>query len=101
LGVQFLTLFTDNLYERICQHAVTLAQRLREGFVKKGYRVAIDSPTNQQFFVLPNEVVNNLREKGVSFEDWGIRGEKETTVRFVTSWATTEEDVEQLIQKIP
>ena len=100
LGVQFLTLFTDNLYERICQHAVTLAQRIREGFVKKGYRVAIDSPTNQQFFVLPNEVVDNLREKGVSFEDRGIRGEKETTVRFVTSWATTEEDVEELVERL-
>lgn len=100
LGVQFLTLFTNNLYERICAHAVTLAQRIREAFVAKGYRVAIDSPTNQQFFVLPNEVVDNLRERGVSFEDWGIRGEKETTVRFVTSWATTEEDVEELIEKL-
>ena len=98
--MQFLTLFTDNLYERICQHAVTLAQRLREGFVKKGYRVAIDSPTNQQFFILPNEVVDNLRENGVSFEDWGIRREKETTVRFVTSWATTKEDVEELINRL-
>ena len=88
------------MYERICQHAVTLAQRIREGFVMKGYRVAIDSPTNQQFFVLPNEVVDNLREKGVSFEDWSIRGEKETTVRFVTSWATTEEDVEELIERL-
>jgi threonine aldolase len=101
LGVQFLTLFTDNLYERICAHAVTLAQRLRVAFVAKGYHVAIDSPTNQQFFVLPNEVMDSLRKSGVSFENWGVRGEKETTVRFVTSWATTEEDVEQLIQKIP
>ena len=70
------------------------------GFVKKGYRVAIDSPTNQQFVVLPNEVVDDLREKGVSFEDWGIRGEKETTVRFVTSWATTEEDVKKLVEPV-
>ena len=62
--------------------------------------MAIDSPTNQQFFVLPNEVVDNLREKGVSFEDWGIRGEKETTVRFVTSWATTEADVQELIEQL-
>ena len=70
------------------------------GFVKKGYRVAIDSPTNQQFVVLPNEVVDDLREKGVSFEDWGIRGEKETTVRFVTSWATTEEDLKELVKRL-
>ena len=88
------------MYERICAHAVTLAQRIREGFVMKGYRVAIDSPTNQQFVVLPNEVVDDLREKGVSFEDWGIRGEKETTVRFVTSWATTEEDLKELVKRL-
>jgi threonine aldolase len=44
--------------------------------------------------------VDNLREKGVSFEDWGVRGEKETTVRFVTSWATMEEDVEKLVEKL-
>ena len=55
---------------------------------------------NWQFFVLPNEVVDNLREKGVSFEDWGIRGEKETTVRFVTSWATIEADVEELVERL-
>jgi threonine aldolase len=50
--------------------------------------------------VLPNEVVDDLREKGVSFEDWGIRGENETTVRFVTSWATTEEDVKELVERL-
>ncbi len=100
LGVQFLTLFTDNLYTRICRHAIGLAQRIREAFVAKGYRVAIDSPTNQQFFVLPNDTIDRLRNLGVSFEDWGVRGEKETTVRFVTSWATSEEDINELIQKI-
>ena len=98
LGLQFLTLFTDNLYQNICEHAVILAQRIRETFINKGYRVAIDSPTNQQFFILPNDVVDRLRANGVSFEDWGVRGETETTVRFVTSWSTTEEDVNKLIE---
>lgn len=100
LGVQFLTLFTDNLYQQICRHAVGLAQRIREAFVAAGYRVAIDSPTNQQFFVLPNEMVDYLRSCGVSFEDWGVRGEHETTVRFVTSWATTDETIDEFIQII-
>ena len=98
LGLQFLTLFTDNLYQNICEHAVVLAQRIRNAFVNKGYRVAIDSPTNQQFFILPNDVVDRLRANGVSFEDWGVRGETETTVRFVTAWSTTEEDVNKLIE---
>lgn len=99
-GIQFLTLFTDNLYIRICQHAVTLASRIREAFKAKGYRVAIDSPTNQQFFILPNTVVDALRAAGVSFENWGPRGAEETTVRFVTSWATTDDDVNHLIDII-
>ena len=98
-GVQFATLFTDNLYVNIARHAVALAQKLRKAFVAKGYKVAIDSPTNQQFVVLPNEVMDRLLEHA-TFELWGPRGEKETTVRFVTSWATDEKDVEEFIGKL-
>ena len=95
-GVQFGALFADGLYVRIARHAVVLAQKIRQAFLKRGYKVAIDSPTNQQFFILPNDVMDRLHDQ-VSFQLWGPRGEKETTVRFVTSWATTEEDVEKLI----
>lgn len=73
---------------------------MRAAFVEKGYRVAIDSHTNQQFFVLPNTTIDRLRQSGVSFEDWGVRGDTGTTVRFVTSWATTEEDIKDLIKRI-
>ncbi|MDE6344781.1 MAG: low specificity L-threonine aldolase, partial [Muribaculaceae bacterium] len=55
----------------------------------------IDSPTNQQFFVLPNEKIDELK-KVASFELWGPRGETETPVRFVTDWATTDADVDTL-----
>ena len=98
--VQFLTLFKDGLYTRICAHAVAQAQRIRKAFCDAGYRVAIDSPTNQQFFVLPNGVIDALRADGVSFEDWGPRGEAETTVRFVTSWATADADIDALTEII-
>ncbi len=95
-GVQFGALFADGLYTRIARHAVLLAQKLRQAFIDRGYKMAIDSPTNQQFFVLPNDVMDRLHEQ-VSFQLWGPRGEQETTVRFVTGWATTEEDVDTLI----
>ena len=95
LGVQFGALFTDGLYTRISRHAVLLAQELRNVFVEHGYRVALDSPTNQQFFILPNAVMDRLLPD-VSFELWGPRGETETTVRFVTSWANTREDIDAL-----
>ena len=98
LGVQFGTLFRgdDLLYTRICRHAVELAGRIRRAFEDAGCRVAIDSPTNQQFFILPNALMDSLRAKGVSFENWGPRGAESTTVRFVTSWATADEDVAEL-----
>lgn len=98
-GIQFLTLFTDNLYVNIARHAVTLAQKLRKAFLENGYKMAIDSPTNQQFVILPNDVMDKLLQHA-TFELWGPRGEKETTVRFVTSWATDEKDVEKMIDII-
>ena len=99
LGVQFGALFRDGLYERIGKEAVRLALKIREAFRKAGYNVVIESPTNQQFFQLPNDVIDRLRES-ISFDYWGPRGERESVVRFVTSWSTTEQDVEMLIAEV-
>ena len=96
LGVQFEALFSDGLYERLARHAVEQAQRIKQAFREKGYEAVIDSPTNQQFFRLPNEVVDRLFRE-VTFEYWGPRGDRESVVRFVTSWATRESDVTRLI----
>lgn len=95
LGVQFEALFTNNLYNRIGKYGVDMALRLKELFLSKGYNQFIDSPTNQQFFIIPNTVLENLREK-VSFELWGAPGETESHVRFVTSWSTPEDFIEKL-----
>lgn len=95
LGLQFGVLFRDGLYERIGEKAVKHAITIRESFRKAGYEVVIESPTNQQFLRLPNEVIDRLRQD-MSFDYWGSRGEKESIVRFVTSWATTDEDISQL-----
>lgn len=101
LGVQFTTLFSDNLYLRIGEHSVRMAKRLRKALEGRGYRTFIDSPTNQQFFVLPNVLIDRLLPN-VSFEYWGPRGEESSKVRFVTSWETTEEHLdvfEQLLDR--
>lgn len=97
LGVQFEALFKDGLYERIGKHAVDMAMRLKKGFIEKGIRLFMDSPSNQQFFILPNEDIDRLK-KVASFELWGPKGETETPVRFVTDWSTTPEDVETLLK---
>lgn len=97
LGLQFETLFTDNLYVNISRNAIQTAMMLKEGFRAKGFETFIDSPTNQQFFILPNEEVDRLSEIA-TFEYWGPRGEKYSTVRFVTDWATTQQDIETLLK---
>ena len=96
LGIQFRELFSDGLYNTIGTHAVRLAIRIREAFREAGYEVVIESPTNQQFLRLPNEVIDRLRQD-IAFDYWGPRGESESIVRFVTSWATTDEDVDALV----
>lgn len=100
LGVQFETLFTDNLYVDISRNACVMAAKIRKAFLAHGYRLFIDSPTNQQFFILPNSVIDTLM-RVASFELWGPRRERETPVRFVTSWATRESDVDELIAALP
>ena len=49
LGLQFDTLFTDQLYFEISQHAIAMAMRLKQGLAEKNYRFYLESPTNQQF----------------------------------------------------
>ena len=95
LGLQFGAMFHDGLYERLGQHAVQLATRLREVFRTAGYEIVIESPTNQQFVRLPNSVIDTLRQSA-SFDYWGPRGKEQSIVRFVTSWATTEQEIDEL-----
>lgn len=95
-GIQFLTLFRDNLYQRIGCHGITAAKKLRNIFAGAGFSVFFDSPTNQQFFLLPNDVIDFLKDNGVEFELWGPRQPKITPVRFVTDWGTPDCDLEKL-----
>lgn len=97
LGLQFDTLFTDDLYYRLGKHAIDMANILKEGFLEKGYTLYADSPTNQQFVVLSNEKRDELSKK-VVFENWEKFSNGTTAVRFVTSWATKRENVLKLLE---
>ena len=99
LGVQFDTLFTDDLYFEISKNAIDMAQKLKGIFEKKGYKMFVDSPTNQQFIVLGNKKIEELSDK-VGFDFWERIDENTSVVRFATSWATTEQDILELEQII-
>lgn len=95
LGIQFDTLFTDDLYFKISKHAIDMAQRLKKVFMAKGYEFFIDSPTNQQFFVLPPAAVEKL-SKSVKLRFWEALPDGRIVVRFTTSWATPEDSIAAL-----
>ena len=97
-GVQFDALFTNGLYDNIARHALSMAVRLRQLFIDAGIPIK-DSPTNQQFVVLTNTQLQQLMSK-VLFETWEPIDDDHTLCRFVTSWATTEADIEELSRAI-
>ena len=96
LGIQFDTLFTDNLYLEISKNAIKTADRLKEALRRKGYRLLIDSPTNQIFVILENAKMKALAQS-VRFSFWEKYDGNHTTVRFATSWATDTEEIDRLI----
>ncbi len=95
LGIQFDTLFTDNLYFEISRHAIKMADKMRGIFREKGYRFFMETVTNQIFIILENEKMEKLSEN-VAFGFWEKYDENHTVVRFASSWATKEESVEKL-----
>ena len=97
LGVQFDTLFTDNLYFRISKHAIEMSEILKRELAEKGYRFYFESPTNQQFVIVENSKMEEL-SKRVVFSFWEKYDENHTVIRFATSWATKKEDVIKLME---
>jgi len=96
MGIQFDTLFTDGLYLRISKHAIEMSRKLRSAILSKGYTLYFDSPTNQLFVIIENKKLAEIA-KGTSYEVWQKYDATHTVVRFATSWATREEDLEGLI----
>lgn len=99
LGIQFLTLFEDGLYFRLSEHAVSLALKIRDALKAKGYPFIAESPSNQQFPILPDEVLERLG-KDFLFSIWHKTDGQHTAVRFCTSWATVPEAVDKLLEAI-
>ena len=96
LGIQFDTLFTDDLYRRCGAHAIAGADRIRTALRERGYRFAWETPTNQIFLVLSSAEREPL-ERDVQIDFWEKVSDETTVMRIATSWATRAEDVDRLI----
>lgn len=98
LGVQFHALFKDGLYFEIAKPAIQQAKRIKEAFLKKGFSLAVDSPTNQQFVILGEAEIEKISKNYVM--EIGEKTENGRVVRFCTSWATKDEEVDALVKEI-
>ena len=96
-GIQFDELFTDGLYERIGKPAIDAAEQIKEALRKFGYKLALDTPTNQIFCIVSNKVMEKIAQD-VEFGFWEKYDETHSVIRFATSWATTMEDTQKLIR---
>lgn len=94
LGIQFEELFQNDLFYEMAAHANETAAVLKKVFTECGFPFFSQSCTNQQFPILPNELIAKLRES-YEFQNQQAIDENHTAVRFVTSWATREEAVRQ------
>lgn len=99
LGIQFEVLFEEDRYMEISRHAARLAEKIKDELTALGVQFMVDSPSNQQFLILPDAVLDELRKK-YSFEFNGKTDETHSAVRFCTCWATKEENVNALLSDI-
>lgn len=99
LGIQFYELFEQDLYITLAKHANDMAARIKKALTDNGYKLLTDSYSNQLFPILPDTKIKQLQES-FSFEHQQRVDDMHSCIRFVTSWATTEEAVESLISKL-
>ena len=99
LGLQFEVLFENDLYTEICRKAVDYAGKIRRAFEEQGIPLFGNSDTNQQFPILDERQMEAF-QPDFAYEVWGKYDDSHTVVRFAASWATSEEEVQQLIERI-
>ena len=94
-GVMFLAAMENDDYFAWARHANAMADIVRTGMEKGGVPLYQRTTTNQIFAVLTQEQ-NETLEKDFSYEIWEKLDGGKVAVRFVTSWATSEEDAHKL-----
>ncbi|MCV9999430.1 aminotransferase class I/II-fold pyridoxal phosphate-dependent enzyme [Pararhizobium sp. YC-54] len=99
LGLQFRELFREGLYFELAGHANIMAQRLSAAISQAGHRFAAETQTNQLFPILPNALIEALRNH-FEFYIWEPHDQSSSVVRLVTSWATEERHVDAFVAKL-
>ena len=95
LGIQYDVLMEDDLYFAISRQAVKLADQIRDTLEALNVPMLVSGITNQIFPILPDKVLDKLAEKYIFCEQERV-DESHRAIRFCTSWATKQENVDAL-----
>ena len=99
LGAQYSALMKDQLYLKLARHANNMGQQIKKALIKFKYPLFSNSNTNQIFVKLPNSLIKKLQNDFI-FSIWSNVDAKHSIVRFVTSYATSKEEVDALIKAL-
>lgn len=99
MGIQFNQLFQNNLIFELADHANKMAKKMSDAFKTLGYKMLVDSDTNQIFPILPNNLIEKI-QKEYPLLVWSNFDSEQTVIRFITSWATPEKAVDEFIEDL-
>ena len=99
LGVQFEALLQDDLYFRLARNANAMADQIRGTLKELGYAFYVPGSTNQIFVILPDTLLEQLGKEFTFSQECRV-DETHRAVRFCTSWATRQENVDALCQTL-
>lgn len=91
IGIQFISLFTNNLFFDLAKHANKQAEKIRNKLNDLNLNIVSNSKTNIILIELDKDIVNKLAKKYI-FEIWESKPSTQV-IRLVTSWATKDEAV--------
>lgn len=69
-----------------------MSEKLKDILHDAGVPFYLESPTNQQFVIIENKMLEKLK-KHIAYSFWEKYDESHTVIRLVTSWSTSEEDM--------
>lgn len=98
MGIQFEQLLRDDLILDLARRANMLAMKITQG-VKKSYPLLTENDTNQVFPILPNPIINSLKQE-FEFLVWKKIDAEHSAIRLITSWATPESEVDKFIEAL-
>lgn len=99
LGQQFATLMRTDLYGRLATHANQMAAQLAAGIEAKGYSLLFPCQANMVYPVFPDKLVESLALH-FAFYPHNHPAPGSTSIRLVTSWATTKAQIDSFLAVI-